>query len=71
MPVEENAAPAPVLSVLVVPVKLTVPPVLADMSMPPPASLVSLMLPAQGDGAAGAAGDLDAERPLPLPIVPG
>src|SRR5262245_11839252 len=44
-PVDEKAAEAPVLSVFVVPLNVVEPPVLPDMVMPPPASLVSLMLP--------------------------
>ena len=65
-----NAAPLPVSSFLVVPEKLKVPPVLVAMSMPPPASLVSLMVPASAT-VPPLRPVIWADRPLPLLIVPG
>ena len=58
------------MSVLVVPVKLNVPPLWVDMSIPPPASLLSLMLPASAT-VPPLRPVICSERPVPLPIVPG
>ena len=65
----ETASPMPVFSVLVAPVKLMVVLALPEMPMPPPVSVPSLMLP-DSVTVPPVRPVIEAERPLPSPMVP-
>ena len=65
----ETASLVPVFSVLVLPVKSMVPPLLLETTIPPPLSLELLMLP-ESVTVPAVRLVIEADSPVPSPMVP-